>query len=112
MDSVSRYGVRATLVDSSSGQPIKAYPIHLEVDRSDFEQTTTGRGRISAPSVKYSYWTWLGGPMHASNEKARIEIHSPGFQPRTFTWDRDSSPVQFSERRGTIDLGVVKLQPR
>ena len=110
--SVSRYGVQAALVDTSSGQAITTHPVHVKVDRSDFALTTTRRGRISTPSAKFGYWTWLGGPMWGSNEKARIEISSPGYQPRTFIWDRYNSPGPFNEHRGTIDLGEVKLQPR
>jgi hypothetical protein len=112
VDSISRYGVQATLTDGHSGRAISKIPVHLKVDRSNLDQTSSRRGKISAPCVKFSYWTWLGGPMHGSRSEARIEIDCPGYERRIFTWDRDRSPGQYRERRGVIDLGEVKLQPR
>lgn len=112
VDSVSRYGIEATLVNTTSGQVIAKRPLRVSVDGKEFDRMSDRRGEVEIPAVKYGYWTWLGGPVHWSNQKAEISIQVPGFQPWTSHWSRVAAVQSFPEKQGVIDLGRVNLQPR
>lgn len=109
--SVSRYGVDATLVDESSGEPLRGKGVTLVIDQSRVERRSAPNGKVSVAASKHRYWTWLGGPIWASASSATIVIEPEGYKPERIewsAWDRSHAPVE----DGRIQAGRVAMTRR
>lgn len=110
--SVSRYGVRANLVDETGGTPIVKQPVRITIDGEAFDQVTGSRGNVSIAPDRYAYWTWLGGPGHWHATDAKIAINLPGYRPCEIDWHSFSDTQPYRERASVVDLGTVTLKER
>ncbi|MBK1884524.1 hypothetical protein JIN85_19060 [Luteolibacter pohnpeiensis] len=109
--SVSRYGVDATLVDATSGEPLRRKNASIVMGSSRFEQQTSSNGRIRVAALKNRYWTWLGGPAWASVPRANIVIESEGYKSKRIDWsifDKSHLPTD----DGRIQAGRVIMKNR
>ena len=109
--SVSRYGLDATLVDATGGEPLRRKDATIVIGSARFDQRTSSNGRVRVPAVKNRYWTWLGGPAWASVPTADIEIEADGFEPSRIEWsmfDKAHLPTE----DGRVQAGRVIMKKR
>ena len=95
--SVGRYGLDATLVDATSGEPLRKKDASILIGGTRFDQRTSNTGKVRVPAVRHRYWTWLGGPAWASVPGANIDIAVDGFEPTRIKWsifDKGHLPVE------------------
>ena len=109
--SVSRYGLDATLVDATSGEPLRKRDASILIGSARFEQRASNKGRVRVPAVKNRYWTWLGGPAQASVSGADIEIASDGFEPTRIKWSMFDK-AHLSVEDGRVQAGRVIMKNR
>ena len=112
---VERYGVLGTVVDASSGMPIRESSVSVTIDDEVFERTTNHNGEVRVAPDHDWHWSWLGGPAHLSRPGATIEIGCDGHHSEQIKWSRYvSSPVTdrkgLTEDGGVLDIGRVMLQ--
>lgn len=107
--SVSRYGLDATLVDATSGEPLRRKDASLVIGSSRFEQRTSNSGKVRVSAMKNRYWTWLGGSAQASVPRADIVIEAEGFESKRIDWSRfDKSHLPIED--GRIQAGRVVMK--
>ena len=109
--SVSRYGLDATLVDATIGEPLRRKDASVVIGSSQFEKRTSNNGKVRVSALKNRYWTWLGGPAEASIPGADIIIESEGFESTRIKWsmfDKSHLPTE----DGRIQAGTVRMKNR
>ena len=117
--SVTRYGIKATMIDAESKQPLARTETSIVVDGTAFERHSSNQGAISVRPDRQFHWSWLGGPAWMSDPEAVIEIEPHGYQPLRIKWQRylpaQSSIVEsrrFSEDGGVVNLGTLEMKKR
>lgn len=106
----SRYGLRARLVDASSGQPIRDEAAMVRIGDERFERETDGRGRVSVGPQRAWHWTWLGGPAWLSADGSAVSVAVEGYEPAAFEWHayrNGELPVS----GGKIEVGDLRMVP-
>jgi hypothetical protein len=109
--SVSRYGLDATLVDATSGEPLRRKDASVVIGSSQFEERTSNAGKIRVSALKNRYWTWLGGPAQANVPGADVIIEAEGYEPTRIKWsmfDKSHLPTE----DGRIQAGTVTMKNR
>lgn len=77
--SVIHYGVKASLRDAGSKQPLDRRQIVVKVDAEKFSRKTDRNGEFRIGSASRHYFTWLGGPIYPSPAQTTIEITCDGY---------------------------------
>jgi hypothetical protein len=109
--SVSRYGLDATLVDATSGKPLRRTETSVIFGSEKFKKRTSEAGTIRIPAKKDHYWTWLGGPIRASFPTADIQVEADGFEPMRIAWTMfDKTPLP--TENGRVQAGRMLMKKR
>jgi len=116
VSTVSRYGVKATLVDVGSKKPVARTKTRITVDGATSERVSSRQGAITAHANRQWHLSWLGGPAWMSDPDAEIEIEPHGYQKFTLKWDRylkpNSTTARIPQEDGIIDLGTIEVKKR
>lgn len=109
--SVKRYGVRATLIDSTSEAPISGANTVIVIDEEAFEHASDQYGEVLiTPDLKY-HVSWLGSPTFQYEPSVQIELSCKGYDRVIVDWSRyyPEGDHQAKESGGVIDLGQLRL---
>jgi len=111
---VSRYGLKARLIDADSKHPLNRVKTHIVIDRKEFSRTSGRDGIVSVKPDLDWHIPWLGGPAWMGRAGANIWLEAEGYPEKSFKWERSrlSGGSPFSEERGVVDLGTVELEKR
>jgi hypothetical protein len=111
---VSRYGVKARLIDAGTKQPLERVKTRIVIDRQEFPRTSGRDGHVTvAPDLDW-HISWLGGPVSMGRAGANIGMGAEGYREKSFKWDNylRSVNLPFDEEAGVVDLGTVALERR
>lgn len=115
--SVERYGIKATMIDAESKQPIARHETRIVVDGAAYESRSDNRGAVSLRPDRRLHWSWLGGPIWMNDPETAIEIGPSGYQPLRIKWQphlpaktAGAEMPRFSEDGGVVDLGVLEMR--
>lgn len=111
---VSRYGVKARLIDANTKQPLERAMTRMIIDRKEFPLTSGRDGIVAVKPDLDWHISWLGGPAWMGRAGANIGLEAEGYREKTFTWERyrPSGGSPFTEEGGVVDLGTVELEKR
>lgn len=109
--SVSRYGLDATLVDATNGEPLRRTDVSVVIDSSRFKRRTSSNGTLRVSPLKDRYWIWFGGFPQTDFPIADILIEAEGFESKRIEWsmfERSHLPIE----DGRIQAGSVEMKNR
>jgi hypothetical protein len=111
---VSRYGMKARLIDAGTKQPLELVKTRILIDRQEFPRTSGTDGAVTVkPNLEWRF-SWLGGSALISRFGANIGLEAEGYREKSFKWQDHlpSGRSPFTEERGVVDLGTVELEKR
>jgi hypothetical protein len=111
---VSRYGVKARLIDAGTKQPLERVKTRIVIDGQEFNRISGRAGLVDvAPDLDW-HISWLGGPAWMGRAGANIGLEAESYREKSFKWERrlPSANALFSEERGLVDMGTVELERR
>jgi len=115
VSTVSRYGIKATIVDAESKQPLGQIVTRIGINGSAFDRTSSSAGVIAVRADRKLRLSWLGGPAVYDVLETSIEIEPRGYQLIRFRWTpilpHRSSP-DISESGGIVSLGTIEMKKR
>lgn len=111
---VSRYGVKARLIDAGTKQPLDRVKTRIVIDRQEFPRTSGKDGAVAVKPDLEWHISWLGGPAWMGCAGADIGLQADGYREKSFKWQRylPSGGSLFSEERGVVDMGAVEMHKR
>jgi hypothetical protein len=111
---VSRYGMKARLIDAATKQPLERVKTRIAIDRQEFPRTSGRDGLVVVKPDLDWHISWLGGPALISRFGADIGLEAEGYREKSFKWQDHlpSGGSPFTEDGGVVDLGTVVLEKR
>lgn len=115
VNSVTRHGIVATMVDSENKQPLDRTETRIILNGVSYDRTSNRDGVVALRADRKLRLSWLGGPVAFDLLKTSIEIEPHGYQRIGYNWTshlpKESSP-NISESNGVVNLGTIELRRR
>jgi hypothetical protein len=115
VNSITRYGITARMIDADSKQPIARTETKIVADGIAFDKTSTEDGLIAVPAKRQLKLSWLGGPVVHNHLEAAMEIEPDGYLRTRFRWAPhlpEHSSSNFIETNGVVDVGTIEMKKR
>lgn len=107
--SINRYGLDATLIDASSGEPFHRRNVSVVIGDSRFDKQTSRNGSVRVSALRERHWTWLGGPAWGDADLPDVLFEIDGFESTRIEssgWDESRFPTEY----GRIQAGRVIMK--
>jgi hypothetical protein len=115
VNSVTRHGIVATMVDAENKQPLERTETRIILNGVSYDRTSSCDGVVALRADRKLRLSWLGGPVAFNLLKISIEVEPRGYQRIRLNWTshlpKQSSP-NLSESNGIVNLGTIELKRR